>query len=187
MLYKVCTCQTSSLIQYATCSHRLPIFSLVSSSTSLAPQITLQNHSGEGQVRPMHMTMEYEENLCLTKQNSCKDKAQIIYNYSRVGIRFAEFQFIVSVQSVEWGLWVNWDRFIGLIPFIISCWLSVLVNFSFSCNTGFVAAQWMRLSASLVSFGACFRFGLKNEELLLWLTCFALWLKEYYICSGLFS
>ena len=34
--------------------------------------------------------------------------------------------FIVSVQLVEWGPWIDWDRFNGLIPYIRSCWLSVL-------------------------------------------------------------
>ena len=42
------------------------------------------------------------------------------------------------MQLVEWGPSTDWDKFNGLIPFIISCWLSVLGNFLFSGNTGFM-------------------------------------------------
>ena len=44
-----------------------------------------------------------------------------------------------SLSAIGLSPWIDWDRFNGFIPaFIISCWKSVLVNFSFSCNAIFL-------------------------------------------------
>ena len=76
--------------------------------------------------------------------------AKCAFAVSTIILKYDYHLFIVSVQSVEWGPWIDRDWFNGWIPCIISCCLSVLENLSFLCNTGFMAAQWGRFSASIV-------------------------------------
>ena len=63
----------------------------------------------------------------------------------RVDLNFQTRDYHLFIASVQWSRWIDWDRFNGLSPIIKSC-CSVLENFSFSCNTGFMLGSPVKSS-----------------------------------------